>query len=462
MESPSKLINVTRQKDALTANAAVTNSTSLHGVVDLFFIAGAARTMSVAEIESMLERAWAENNLLTLKCIFWAGDIRGGAGERRFFRVALTWLEKYYKNTLIQNLKEIPHFNRWDSLFHLNAEEVLELVYIALTKDKDALCAKWMPRKKQYSDFAFKFKTKYGLSPKKYRKLIVNLSKTVEQQMCKKEWQNINYEHVPSVAMNKYRKAFYRNDDSRFTMFIEKVFTGEKKINASTIFPHDIYRSIEREDKEAAINAQWNALPNYMLENNERILPICDVSGSMVGLPMAISVSLGIYLSERNSGIFKNAFVTFSENPKIQYLQGTLTQRARQLEKAAWDMNTNLNKVFSLILDKAVENHLDEKDMPTTILIISDMEFDSCGVLTNYEAILEKYNKAGYQIPKIVFWNVNGRSGNVPVNAKQKGVALVSGASPAIIKSVLSGKDFSPEGIMIETLNNERYSSLKI
>jgi len=466
MESTAKLVNVTRQKDALTANQAVTNSTSLNSVVDLFFIAGASRNMTTESIDNMLEKAWIEDSLLTLKIIFWAGDIRGGAGERRFFRTALSWLNFRFKEVFDKNFKQVPEFNRWDSLFNFQEKQVLDFIYKAL-QDKNALCAKWMPRKKQYKNLASIFRKTFKLSPKEYRKMLVELSDTVEQKMCSKTWGEISYKTVPSVAMNKYRNAFTKNDESRFNMYIESVTKGEEKINAGAIFPYQIYKSIRcatsvNKVNEKAIIAQWNALPDYMAESKEQILPVCDVSGSMYGLPIEISVSLGLYLSERNKGIFKDAFITFSGNPKMQYLKGDLVSRANQLERADWGINTDLNKVFKLVLDRAIAENLDEKDMPTMLLIISDMEFDECGKLTNYEALVQDYENAGYKLPKIVFWNVSGRQGNVPVSSKTKNVALVSGASPSIMISILGGKDFSPYGVMKTTLNSERYSNLVI
>ena len=461
MLSSSKLVNVTRQKDSQTYNGAVTNSTSLNNVVDLFFVAGASRTMSIANIENLLAKSWAEDALLTLKCIFWAGNIRGGAGERRFFRTALTWLEKNHEAQLLPNLKHVPHYNRWDSLFHLKFENVVSYIRKGLD-EKNGLLAKWLPRKKQYNNLSDKLRKAFKLSPKQYRKLVVELSKTVEQQMCAKKWTDINYSHVPSIAMNKYRTAFFRNDKSRFEQFIEKVTKGEEKINASVVFPYQLYLALQNGQDEKAVEAQWYAMPDYLKDSTERILPMCDVSGSMDGLPIAISVSLGLYLSERNKSIFKDAFVTFSANPTMQYLQGTVAQRIKQLEKCAWDMNTDLSKAFTLILKRAVEENVSPDDMPTMLLIISDMEFDACGTLTNYENIVDKYQEAGYNVPKILFWNVNARQGNVPVSSKQRNVALVSGATPAVIKGVLSGKSFTPVDIMLETLNNPDYDKVTV
>lgn len=461
MKSTSKLVNVTRQKDSRTYNGAVTHSTSLNNVVDLFFIAGASRNIGEQEIVTMLERSAAEDLGLTLKVIFWAGDIRGGAGERRFLRIALSWLEQRWPSVLEGNLINVPYYNRWDSLFHLKTDKIFEVISAALSEG-NGLCAKWLPRKKQYDNFGARLRKHFGITAKQYREDIVALSKTVEQKMCSKEWGGIDYKTVPSVAMNKYRKAFKRNDESRFTQYIDSVNKGETKINASAIFPHDIYKKVDRSCDAAAIEAQWNALPDYMAGNNERILPVCDVSGSMCGDPMAISVALGLYISERNRGVFKDAFVTFSERPQMHYLKGSVVDRMCQLSRADWGYNTNLNAVFQLLLTRAAQEGCSEEDMPTTILIISDMEFDSCSHFTNYEAIKGSYELAGYTLPKIVFWNVNGRSENVPTPSDKEGVALVSGASPAIIQSVLTGKTFTPFDIMLETLNSERYDRVQI
>lgn len=449
--------------NALTDNGALTNSTSLNPLVDLFFLAGACRTESIENINAKLQQAYSYDNLLTLKLIFWAGDIRGGAGERRFFKIALSFLERNYPTVLAKLIGLVPFYNRWDSLFHLgDTSGILDLIKTAL-QNKDALCAKWMPRQgsKKYANVYEAYLKCFKIKPRAYRKMIVGLSKTVEQQMSSKQWDKIIYQHVPSCAMNKYRTAFYRNDLARFTSYIEQVTKGEKKINAAAIFPHDIYKALKRGHEVKAIEAQWNALPNYMT-SDERILPICDVSGSMCGGdPIAISVALGIYISERNKSIFKDGFITFSENPLLQYLTGTFSERVRQLEKSQWDMTTNLIAVFNLILTRSIEVALPALEMPTKLLIISDMEFNQATESkTNYELIKAMYAAHGYVMPQIVFWNVNGRVGNVPITVNDKGVALISGASPSILKSVLGG-DLSALSVMTQTLNSERYKQIE-
>lgn len=458
----SKLIQALSTKDSFTANGAITHSTSLNAVLDLFFIAGASRTMEESVIRNMLTKAYAENKFLTLKVIFWAGDIRGGQGERRFLRIALRWLETYHNSVLEQLLQFVPEFNRWDSLFELSSDKSLQLIYKALA-DKNQLCAKWMPRKKQYDNFASKFRKRFGLTPKQYRQLIVENTNVVETQMCKKEWSEIEYKKIPSVAFSKYRKAWARNDGERFKQFIDDVNAGKQKIHASVIFPHDIYKSYKAGGDEASINAQWNCLPNYLENSEERILPVCDVSGSMSGTPMDISVSLGLYFSERNKSVFKDAFITFSEKPKLQHLKGNLTQRIQQLESADWGMSTNLASVFMLILNKAVENKLSNDDLPTMIVIISDMEFNMASKSqTNFEFIDKAFAKHEYKRPSLIFWNVNGRENNVPVNKNDKNVALVSGCSPVTIKSILSAREITPVEVMMTALNDKRYDCLDL
>lgn len=458
----SKLIQTLTTKDSFTANGAITHSTSLNAVLDLFFIAGASRTMEESAIQNMLTKAYSENKFLTLKVIFWAGDIRGGQGERRFLRIALKWLETYHNSVLEQLLQFVPEFNRWDSLFELSSDKSLQLIHKALT-DKNQLCAKWMPRKKQYDNFANKFRKRFGLTPKQYRQLIVENTNVVETQMCKKEWSEIEYKKIPSVAFSKYRKAWARNDGERFKQFIDDVNAGKQKINASVIFPHDIYKSYKAGGDEASINAQWNCLPNYLENSEERILPVCDVSGSMSGTPMDISVSLGLYFSERNKSVFKDAFITFSETPKLQHLKGNLTQRIQQLESADWGMSTNLVAVFELILNAAVTNKLSNDDLPTMIVIISDMEFNMASKSqTNFEFIDKAFAKHEYKRPSLIFWNVNGRENNVPVNKNDKNVALVSGCSPVTIKSILSAREITPVEVMMTALNDKRYDCLEV
>ena len=465
----SKLVSASRTKNARTANNAITHSTSLSNCVDLFFIAGASRNMSENDIISMFEGARSEDIQLAYKILFWARDIRGGAGERRFFRVIFDHVMANYRKEFDKLYLHVPEYGRWDDLFWNPSLALRVQSFLKLNLDKqDKLLAKWLPRK---GVVARLLRDNWNMSPKQYRKTISTLSETVEQLMCDKQWKEIEYSHVPSVAMNKYRKAFFRNDETRFRSYLGEVEEGSKKINASAIFPHTLFQAFERGEDYQSINVQWKALPNYMEGSNERILPVCDVSGSMMGIPMDVSVSLGVYISERNEGIFKDAFVTFSGSPTMQYLKGNTCSRFNQLRKADWQMNTNLQATFNLILGKALENNLSEEDMPTKLLIISDMEFDQATSTggwyskpepTNLEAIKDKYRRTGYKMPEIVFWNVNGRMGNSPATFNEQGIGLVSGFSPSVLKGILKGNITNPEYLMMEIIGSERYDPIEV
>lgn len=465
----NKLVETMLIKDEYTANGAVTNSTSLNSCLDLFFLAGACRTETIKNIETKLQQAYLEDRVITLKIIFWAGDIRQGAGERRFLKIALNWLLNNHKEDLFNYIEYVPEFSRWDVLFELDHPFVLDYIYKNMSyKDgskPNSLLCKWLPRKKQYNNLAKKIQKLAGLTPKQYRKFLVEHTNVVEQKMCANEWLDINYSHVPSVALHKYNKAWYKHDKQGFKKYIEDVKNGKAKINASAIFPHDIIKNAvamwnSKPLTEAEIT-QWDNLPNYLEGKSNSIIPVCDVSGSMYGLPMEISVALGLYISERNEGVFKDAFITFSKYPQMQYLKGNLQDRINQLKCANWDMNTDFVKVFALILDKAVKNNLQQSDLPETVLVISDMEFDQAeNGKTNFEHIKEMFKESGYELPKLVFWNVNGRANNLPITVKDQNVALVSGASPSILKSVLSN-DINPLNIMYSVINVPRYEFIK-
>ena len=457
----NELVKATLTKDTTTTNGMRTNSTSLNKCLDFFFIAGASRNLHEGDITSLFGAAIAENADIALKILFWARDVRGGAGERRLFRYCMLWLSENHPTMSAEVTKHIPEFGRWDDILYGDTATALEEIIWALA-EANALCAKWMPRK---GPVANQIRKAMNMTPKEYRQSIVALTRVVETRMCKKEWNQIGYKTVPSKAFAKYRNAFLRNDSKRFTQFLTDVKEGKSSINAGAIFPHDIIRPYLNMNhrNDDAINEQWKALPNYMEDAKENILPVCDVSGSMTGLPMEVSISLGIYISERNEGTFKDAFITFSERPQMEFLTGNVWERSRQLSLADWGMNTNLEATFNLVLDKAVENNIPQSEMPDKLLIISDMEFDHCAKgFSAMDMIKEKYNNAGYKMPGIVFWNVDGRMGNVPVGAKDNNTALVSGFSPTILQSILSGDLESPLELMLKTLKNERYEVIKL
>jgi len=479
-----KLEDALRTKNTTTENGMITNSSSLNACVDLFFNAGAMRGQDKERLLSLFSIAFIEDRVRALKILFWVRDVRGGAGERQIFRDIIKYLGDNYKEALAPNISYIPLFGRWDDLLALEGttlqSEAFYLIKTAL-EDGNGLCAKWMPRKGATSA---KLREYMKMSPKQYRKTIVNLTNVVETAMCSGEWNAIDYGKIPSVAAARYQKAFWKNDETRYADYVESLKKGEAKINAGAVYPYDIIKSMNLGKSEVAAE-QWKALPNYM-ENaeNEMILPVVDVSGSMGALAggnknvtcMDVAISLGLYISERNEGPFKDAFITFSGNPELQVLKGDLGARLIQLRKADWSMNTNLEATFELILNQAKIHSLKADEMPTKILILSDMEFDAAtgGSRSSYwnteptpkwtptaqDMIEQMYKDAGYKMPQIVYWNIQSRNGGVPVSFDTKGTALVSGFSPAIMTSLLGGEIESPVQIMDRTILNERYEMI--
>ena len=475
-----KLVDALQTKNTLTENGMVTNSSSLNDCVNLFFQIGAMRGQDKNRVINTFVKAYEEDALTAMKILFWVRDVRGGAGERQIFKDIVNYLASSRTESMRKNLNLISEFGRWDDLLSLVGtpleNDALSLISDAL-KNGDGLAAKWMPRpnvnnreKKRQAGALRKF---LKLTPGAYRKMLAELSKTVEQLMCANEFGKINYSHVPSKAMSDYMRAFGRNDGLRFTSYLESVQKGDVKINAGAVYPYDIVKNLKYGSSNGA-DAQWNALPNYLTDNNERFLPVVDVSGSMecpagnnaTVTCMDVAISLGLYISERNEGAFKDSFITFSNSPTLQVLKGTLSQRYSQLSNAQWDMSTNVEKVFTVILNSAVSNNVPESEMPTMIIILSDMEFNQ-GTKGNWnksaqEIFESKYAEAGYKMPKIVYWNIQSRNNNFPVQFNKEGVALVSGFSPSLLTSVLSGKDLTPYSMMMDVINSERYSLITV
>lgn len=471
-----KFVDALRQEDQLTENGMTTSSTSLNACVDLFFNIGAMRGQDKHRLISNFSKAFIEDSTRALKILFWSRDVREGAGERQIFRDILTYLAANQTVALHRVIHLIPEFGRWDDLLVLVGTsvegEVFTLIQQAL-KDQNGLCAKWMPRK---GVIAEKLRKHLQISPKEYRKTLVELTNVVETQMCTGQWSEIEFGKLPSVASARYQKAFGRRTPETYGAYIKALEAGEEKINAGAVYPYDVVKSLKNGNAEVA-NEQWKALPNWMenIEAGDMILPVVDVSGSMAcpagGNPnvtcMDVAISLGLYISERNQGPFKDAFITFHERPELQVLSGSLNDRYTQLSRAPWDMNTNLESVFKLVLNQATKHKLAEVEMPSKILILSDMEFDAAidvgGEDWNpnaHQMIQKMYEKAGYKMPQIVFWNIQSRNGGVPVSFDQQGTALVSGFSPAIMKSLLGGVIESPQQIMDKTILSERYAGI--
>lgn len=428
---------------ATTSNGALAYKSSFNACLDFFYLAGNRQDATQSFIT-----AYQQNRVLALLILFWSRDCRGGAGARITFINSMRYLQReepYLFNSL---LKWVPEFGYYKDLFKFKITH--ELINFIIENINDNLLTKYIPRK---GPFFIAIKNRLGWTSKELRKHLVNNTHVVENQLCKREWHKINYEHVPSLAMNRYNNQFINHDYDRFIQFNNAVKEGKAKMHASQLFPHQVYQQFKKGTDDLVVENLWNNLAQYQCNN---VLPICDVSGSMWGLPMDVSISLGVYLSQHNHGLFKDAFMTFSDNPKMNYLTGSITDRFKQLNKADWGFSTDLNKTFRIILEVATSNHLQEEDMPSNLLIISDMQFNASqsGDFPIKE-IERDYRKVGYKMPKLIFWNVNGSAGSLPATMCDH-VGLISGFSPAIIESVLDG-EVDPIQIMENTVMKERY-----
>jgi hypothetical protein len=451
-----------------THNGAITNTTSFSKCLDLFNVIGSSRGK---DLTTMFANAWKENPDVALRILQWSRDCRGGAGEREVFRIIMRRMagNASTREQAITILRKVPALGYWKDVVKLYEVQefrpvINEMIAVSLAAD-DGLCAKYMPRK---GVTAAQLRKALGLEAREYRKLIVSMSNTVEQKMCAKNWNEIDFSKIPSLAAARYQKAFMKNAETNYNAYIAALEKGEAKINASTLFPYDVLKSCIS-GVSAVADQQWKALPNYMEGTDERVLPLIDVSGSMHcssginGIDcMHVAISLGMYLSDKQEGEFKDTFMTFDSRPQMLKASGTLTNRYNQIRRSPWGGGTDIQAVFDTLLNKATESRVAADKMPTTIVILSDMEFNSCYVrgkdASAFRMIEAEYARHGYARPKLVFWNLNGRQSNNPVILGEGGTCMVSGFSPAIMTSVLSAKDFDPYSIMLEAVMKDKYA----
>lgn len=338
-----------------------------------------------------------------------------------------------------------------------------------------SLMAKWLPSVNASNDDAIRhakhIARALGMNDAQYRKTLSALRATIsiiENNLREKDY-TFDYAKQPSKAMLKYRKAFLRNDGERYTAFIDRVAEGAEQIHAGTLTPYEIItpffkRDIRAEERKA-IDVTWNAQEDFT--GGENALVVIDGSGSMYGgsdpIPATVALSLGIYYAERNTGAFHNHFITFSENPRLVEIKGKdIFEKVRYSHQFNEVANTNIQRVFELVLKAAVENHVPQEEMPAKIFIISDMEFDYCTEdcsLTNFEYAQKLFSEHGYQLPDLVFWNVNSRNRQQPVRVNAQGVALVSGCNARIFSMLKSGI-LSPFALMMDVLGSERYAAI--
>ena len=472
----------------LTENAALTNKSTLNDVIDWFGAGGALRTRTEQDITNLFSRAFAQDKLLALKILFYFRDVRMGQGERRTFRTLLTWLANRYVDVAKKNLENVPFFGRWDDLYSLMGTPLEKDIFVIFSEqlkvdieamkrgESVSLLAKWLKSENTSSNesrrLGRKTREALGLTPKKYRKILSALRKYIdvlEVKMCAGEWSDIDFEKVPSKASLNYRKAFGKHDQERYAAYLAAVEKGEAKMNAGAIYPYEVMEKISRafaEQEIKALDLLWKNMPNWLEGNEHYGLVIADTSGSMHGRPIMVSVSLAIYFAQRNVGPFQNVWMNFSQAPTFQQLKGNnLKEIWDNIDRTNWDGNTDLQSAFNLILTTAMKNKVAQKDMPKVLYIVSDMEFDQACTSndkTNFQVMKKKFEAAGYELPNVVWWNVNARNDQYPIRADDTGTALVSGCSPSILKSLLSAKTFDPMSIVFETVNTPRYERVVV
>lgn len=477
-EADSKQLNRTT-----TANGAPTFASTLSANLDFYAHCG---NINYPNAVKNFEDAFAENEDTAIRNILKMRDVRGGHGVRNTFRLILQHLAKNHISILLDSdfLSKVVEVGRWDDLYTLLPLEIpslqnkiVKLVATELNKGADnSLVSKWLPMNSRNSfDQAFMshLRSYMKLTPKELRKLVVGQRKElVEVKMSDKRFNEIVYPHVPSRAMSVYRKAFRKHDPEGMAKFLEKAVKGEVKLNSSTLYPHEVLRPFSRyglDDDKVLAEAQWKNLPDFV-NNDSRILPMVDVSGSMTCTAygnfncMDISIALGLYISERNKSAFKDLCLTFDNSPTFVDLSDckTVSQRYSKLQRAPWGGGTDILGAFKRILQVAVASKAKPEDMPTHMLVLTDMQYnrgnDEDSMIMS--EIKKSFKKAGYETPKIIWWNLSAQYGHTtPVTFNKSGTAIVSGASPALLDSVLNNEldSYTPMNVMMADLGKDRY-----
>lgn len=491
---------------SVTENGAVGYRTTGKALLDLNFSVASLRRASEKDIFNRFTKAFFEDKVLAMKWLFYARDVRGSLGERRLFRACMVPMAKDFPEYVTPLVPLIPEYGRWDDLWCLLDTPVQDAVVMTagtqlhedlrnMKENKPvSILGKWMPRRRASSDdtrrYAHIMTKALNMTDREYQHAVSNLSRhldVVEIQMAGRQWDKIDYQRVPSRANLIYNNAFLRHDEDRRRAFLEKVKTGEAKINAGTLFPHDIvnkYRHVNGVDD--SLEALWNNLPDTVAGCGNTMV-VADDSTSMTWVtlpgstarPLEVANAMAIYFAERSSGQFKNQFMTFSEEPQLIDLSKgkNLKEKLKIVNSAHVGANTNIEAVFDLILTTAVNKHMEQSELPANILIISDMEFDGCtcgnaskgqygyyrySSLSSrlFDEISKRYQNAGYQMPRLIFWNVASRTGTIPVKENDMGVALVSGFSVNIAKMVMSDR-LDPYECLLEAINAERYQPIE-
>ena len=483
----------------LTENGALAHKSTLSKVYDMFAFGGAYRNRTEEDCIQLFSEALEEAEDLAIKCLFYLRDVRGGQGERRFFRVCFRWLCLNEPKTALRNLDQVSEFGRWDDLIYTAFGTELEVPALDIIKEQleldvqcktPSLLAKWLPSENASSNLTKIMggivRQHLGLSHKEYRLLLSSLRgkiKIVETLMSQNRWDEIEFDKIPSRAGLIYKNAFARRDiiAKKYENFVKDENTT---VNAKDLYPYDIIRNARKDfdswynygnalqisqTERDALQKMWENLPDYFEGNPAKMIAVVDTSGSMTGwgnrnvAPIDVAISLGLYCAERNTGDFANKFITFSTNPQfVETFGADIYQKANNIYKKSIVADTNLEATFDLMKRAALKAN--PEDIPETIVVISDMEINygvvgvhsNGDMMTLMERIRADWEAAGLTMPKLVYWNVDARDNTVLDLGPD--VSYVSGCSPVVFQMVMTGK--TGKDLMLEKLNSERYASV--
>ena len=493
-----------------TENGAIKRTTTKSDLLDMFAMGAAMRTRSDEDVILMFQKAYKENPTYALKCLFYLRDVRGGQGERRFFRVVMKHLAKTDTKAVYRNMEQFPIYGRWDDLFVL-IDTPLEAEMFAFLKKQlvldinsktPSLLAKWLKSENTSSAesrfVAERTRKAFGMTSRQYRKTLSMLRERInvlERLMSEGRWDEIEFDKIPSRAGMIYRNAFARHDiermkkDATVQSYADFAKDETKTVNAKALYPYECVaeafkamghnywwssnkNSVPLDDTQRLmVNKYWDNLENYFKEASFDGMAIVDTSGSMTGstasAPINVAISLGLYCAEKAKGPFANHFMTFNSIPSFVEVEGVdFCDKVVRMMRADWGGSTNIEAAFDLMLATAIRNKCKAEDLPKNLIVISDMEFNSC-VTSNghgrpndtlFEKMKVKWQAHGYEMPKLTFWNVDARSNNIPM--KDDGnVRYVSGMSPVIFEQVM--KDLTAYDLMMDKLNSERYAVIK-
>lgn len=467
-----------------TENGSLAYKSTLNPVYDMFGTAAAYRNRSDADCIKLFSNALQADVSHAMKCLFYTRNIRGGQGERRYFRICYKWLAKNYPDVALRNMEYIPDFGRWDDLFCLFGtaleNEMMNFVKAQLAIDVQeqhpSLLAKWLPSLNASSHetraMANTIRRYLGWTAKQYRKTLSILRariRLVETDMSQNNWGEIEFGKLPSKACYKYRKAFLRHEGSAEN-YAAFATNKDAKVHAGTIYPYECVkeaRGCRWSDvvTKSMANKRWDNLTDYFNGASFDAIAVVDVSGSMMSgassvAPIDVSISLGLYCADKARGPFANHFITFSERPKLVRVKGdTFVDKVNNMSNADWGYNTNLESVFDLLLNTAVNSRCSQEDIPNQLIIISDMQIDrsSHGSVDNViERCRKRWAAAGYAMPHLVYWNVNAIRDTFLDN--DPNATYISGCSPAILNQLMTGK--TGIELMLEVLDSETYAMI--